>query len=241
MKPRPARQPSPAIGARDPDTWERGCSADRVRNEVVIPHLASALRCSRPAAVLDLGSGSGYITRHLAGAPWAAGTHWTLVDVDEALLDYALASMMSGWSVTAVRYDLTGALPPAELQGDVAFAVFTLLEFRANPQLARNCTALLRPEGELLIYLPDVLADIHAASTDETTLASFLAGHCMLEKVDHFTGTPEAFHATRIEHLLNILLDAGLHLTALEVIPRTDRVEDIYCLRCRRVPATPLS
>ncbi|HYM45214.1 MAG TPA: class I SAM-dependent methyltransferase [Solirubrobacteraceae bacterium] len=95
MKPASALQKSCARAARDPDAWEQGCATDKVRNEVVIPHLADVLCSLRARSVLDLGSGTGYITRVLAQAPWATGISWTLVDIDEQLLRYALASMSS--------------------------------------------------------------------------------------------------------------------------------------------------
>ncbi len=239
MKPASALQRSHARAARDPDAWEQGCTTDKVRNEVVVPHLAGVLCSSRARSVLDLGSGTGYVTRTLARAPWAAGISWTLVDIDESLLRFALTSMSSSWAVATLVHDLAGAAPPSEIHGDVAFAVFTTLELQITPQLAKNLRAMLNPAGTLLLYLPDVLADVHATPAPKETLAAFLTGHAVLEKLDHFTNAHESFHATRLEQLLSVLLAGGLTLTRLEILPRSDREENIYCLAFQNASSTP--
>lgn len=226
---------SPAL---DPIAWEAGCAADRVRNELIIPHLEALLRKTQPRTVAEVGPGTGYVTRALASADWASATHWVLIDRDDELLAFAAASMPVKSSVTTLCHDLTAPLDGllASTGADCAFLVFTLLEFPMTETVARNCAELLKPGGELLVYIPDVMRDV---ITEETVragaLAEYVEGHAALHKTDRFTGRAYAFHANRVEHLLRDLLSAGMTLISFEIAPRPDKVkESIYCLGFRR-------
>lgn len=94
------------------------------------------------------------------------------MDIDEQLLRYALASMSPSYTIATLAHDLTGATPPGETRGDVAFVVFTTLELQITKQLAINLQGMLNPGGKLLLYLPDVLADIYAASVSGLGVAA---------------------------------------------------------------------
>ncbi|HEY5710126.1 MAG TPA: hypothetical protein VIS51_12130 [Solirubrobacterales bacterium] len=226
---------TPSRAAFDPRAWERGCAADPVRNEVILPHLAASLATAAPQTVVDLGSGTGYITRTLSAQPWADSVGWVLLDSNPDLLDIALASFDTSIDVTGCLYDLTGPEKAPAVRAEAAFAVFTFLEFPATPILARNCAGLLSPGGTLLVYLPDTLADVLALG-DPAALSDLRAGACVVEKRDHFTGALDAFNATRIELLLSLFLRVELRLLGLDILERTDRRESLFCLRLERPP-----
>ena len=66
-----------------------------------LPRMLARELGSRPAAVVDLGCGTGSNLR--ATAPWLGEEqHWTLVDYDPALLD-AAESRLSQWAERAER------------------------------------------------------------------------------------------------------------------------------------------
>lgn len=227
---------TPSRAASDPKAWERGCAADPVRNDVVLPHLVTSLAAAGPRTVIDLGSGTGYITRSLTAEPWAASVDWILLDSNPELLDIATASIDPDHTVIDCRYDLTGPPCPSPCEAEAAFAVFTFLEFPITQTLARNCADLLLPGGVLLVYLPDILADVLAVA-DRGALSDLLDGTCVIEKPDHFTGALDAFHATRTELLLSVFLGAHFRLLGLDVLARNDRRESIFCFRFERLTA----
>ena len=240
----PPELPRPPAAApsflRDPAAWDRACAQDPVRNEIVLPHLARILKDSGLRQVLDIGSGTGYLTRRLSAEPWASEIRWTLVDVRPELLDFAMASVPSGIEAARLEFDLvdTQADVPTERKGDFGFLAFTALEMPFSAAVARNLLNLLVPGGELTIYLPDALADVMTAVTlakDPEPLAEYVAGHTSLEKTDHFTRTPYAFHANRLEFVIHLMLAAGFSLEALDMPVRPERPsERIFCLRFRR-------
>jgi trans-aconitate methyltransferase len=196
---------------------------------VVLPHLVRAVALHRPLKVLDLGAGTGYLTRHLVAHTPPSKVAWTLLDSNPDLLAIALASMPSDLRISSFEFDLsTPANDRPAIEADFAFAAFTFLEFEITEAVARNCASLLRPEGTLLIYLPDTFADIRAAGA--RAIDSYIDGSCVITKTDHFTGASDPFHATRSEVLISTFLQAGLQLASLDLLPRTDRPEKIHCL-----------
>jgi len=227
------RTNDPSRAAFDPTAWDAGCASDPVRNDVVLPHLLASIQAARASRVIDMGSGTGYLTRKLAEQ--ARTIHWVLLDSNPGLLELAAKSIRPNAHTSALHFDLTEShstfpSPPA----DFAFAVFTFLEFPLASVVVQNCGGLLCSKGKLLVYLPDTLVDVTLAGND--ALSDYVSGDCVITKLDHFTGARDPFFATRIERLLNVFLSAPFRLTALDVLPRTDRAENIYCCCFEKVP-----
>lgn len=229
------RTNDPSRAAFDPSVWDAGCASDPVRNDVVLPHLLASIQAARASRVIDLGSGTGYLTRKLAEQARTAQIYWVLLDSNPGLLDLAAKSTRPNSHTSALQFDLTeshSAFPSPS--ADFAFAAFTFLEFPLTSVVAHNCAGLLCSKGKLLVYLPDTLVDVTQAGKD--ALSDYVSGDCMIAKLDHFTGAKDPFFATRIEHLLNVFLTASFRLTALDILPRTDRAENIYCCCFEKVP-----
>jgi SAM-dependent methyltransferase len=227
------------------NAWEAGCRADAVRNDVVIPHLRRLLATTRPVSVLDLGCGSGYVARRACSR--ADASSWFLLDRQVACLDYARASWSVAHSraVRCVEADLTvcpiasrdvsgfDSLPVGGVA--FAFAAFTLLEFPLTLEVATNIAGRLMSGGELAVYLPDIEPDLDSARLRCPGVeARYLAGHCHLTKVSKWSGELYPFHAAPLRRLRDVMHLAGLRLVAEERLMRTDRCEEVVCLRFRR-------
>jgi len=204
--------------------WEDGCKGDDVRNNLVLPHLNQLIDGSKFRSVIDIGCATGYITRLLANKHQLKGIEWVLLDSSEEMLHFAIAALGSQLSAKFIKVDITNS---EEVQlvhpADMAFIVFTTLEFRMTKRIAQNVADLLIPGGILAIFLPDVLYDVIKSNPNkEDHLWQYADGHCELPKLDKFTKQPYPFHANRIETIIADFLDAGLQLLRLTIYQRNE-------------------
>jgi ubiquinone/menaquinone biosynthesis C-methylase UbiE len=194
--------------------WERGCRRDRMRNDFLIPSVARVVEAVKPASILDVGCGTGYVARAvdklLVHRP-----SWTLLDQNQARLNVAMAEKQTSMAAEIICVDVD-SFQPAKPYGAV-FLTFTLLEFDHHAGVLAHLAALTGDEGIFVIALPDVWRDVlEFDKQDPKTAAKFLQGSVTLSKVDKFTGLAYPFHAHRIEQVIARILRLGFALELLE-------------------------
>src|SRR5687768_813050 len=70
------------------ERWEHGSREDPIRNEFVIPVLARVIEAEKPATILDIGAGTGYVARGV-DAQLGFRPVWTLIDLKPERLQLA--------------------------------------------------------------------------------------------------------------------------------------------------------
>lgn len=102
--------------------------------------------------VLEIGSGIGNLSRHIVERARTA----VLTDMEPHYLEALAATFAGDPRVTVARYDLD-AEPPATIAArrfDAIVAVNVIEHIRDDHELVRRLTALLRPNGRLVAYVP---------------------------------------------------------------------------------------
>ena len=215
--------------------WEKGCAGDYVRNSIVIPQLDNILASSRISSIMDIGCATGYIARTLINRRKSSSTTWIFLDRSPDMLTFAKSALRNSVTASFVQADirdpsLKGRVAPV----DLAFSVFTTLEFPITDAVAANMAGFVAPKGMLVIFLPDMLGDVILAARghqDLELIEMYMNGHCSLDKIDRFTGQACSFHATRIEFAIANFLDAGLKLTGIKKFLRADKSGQDYIFR----------
>lgn len=212
------------------DKWERGCRADPIRNELVIPTLIQMLAETQPRSILDVGCGTGYIAREVdRGLDFAP--RWTLLDLDQARLSLAADNAPFGMNYELAQQNLF-SLNADELSFDLVLAAFTLLEIPSPLHAVGHLSGLVRPGGQLIVVMPDCLNDVWASPISPQAKAEFVSGSAQVEKIDKFTGTPYPFNAVRTEFVIDAALRSGLRLAGLTISGSTEA--RVFFLRFER-------
>lgn len=185
--------------------WEKGCRADLMRNEFLIPTLIELFRIERPSAILDIGTGTGYIPRSIHdGLDYRPA--WTLVDLDVERLRFMEQCKPKGMQVTCVGGSVSDAIPPMS-EFAAVLLTFTLLEANDVSAMLASAIKLVADGGLLIIALPDVWRDVLAADEQDQNLSKrFLEQQVALTKTDKFTNGSYPFNAIRNESVITIVL-----------------------------------
>lgn len=212
------------------EKWERGCQSDVVRNEFVIPELTRIIAAARPATILDVGAGTGYIAREINHRLDYAPL-WTLIDCDPERVAVA-KSYSSDLMIQEVLQDDVMSL--ADTPKFAAIMVtFTLLEIADVDKCVAKLRRLMTPSAILSVVLPDAWVDVlkHAPS-DPTLISRFITERVAIPKNDKFTGKPYPFEAIRTEFLINLVLETGFVL--VEIRNSSTAAAGVFMLTFRR-------
>jgi S-adenosylmethionine synthetase len=203
----------------DPKLWDAGCHGDEVRNNFVIPAARRLIAQNQVRRVIDVGCGTGYISRTLAAEDALSDVEWTLLDRNPEMLRFAAGRFPKGRRIAytsddAEAYAAGGSLRPH----DLCLCAYTPLEVE---DLGLFATALKRcvPRGTILLFVPDNVPDIikYYVGRGVQTLSDSLVREVTqeLEKVDGFTGRRQTFLARQTIDYVRPMLD---HATALREI-----------------------
>ena len=133
------------------------------------------------------------------------------------MLEFAKKKEFSPGKTQYFLHDLTtspkGKVPTSEL----GFLAYTLLDFSLNEEMAHNITSLISPDGNLIVFMPDVLEDVvETAKQTPHIMDGYLRGHCSLAKTDKFTAKNILFEANRVEYVIWMFLEAGMSLIKID-------------------------
>lgn len=196
------------------EKWELGCRTDDVRNGFVVPELARIITAVRPATILDVGAGTGYIAREI-NHRLAYSPLWTLIDSDTDRVAVA-RSHSSDLMLQEVLEDDVMSLPDVP-KYDAILVTFTLLEVGDVAACVAKLRRLMTPFAILSVALPDAWVDVLAAApTDPSLIPRFLVERVSIPKNDKFTGNPYPFDAIRTEFLIDVVLTAGFTLVEIK-------------------------
>lgn len=219
--------------ATEATLWESGCQADVVRNQFIAPSVTRLLEKCKPATILDVGTGTGYLPRIIDRA-LSYRPQWTLIDVNLSRL--GLARQLMGSEMHAV----TVAANILEYQCAAPFgavlATFTILEIVEADRFIEQLPMLVDREGIFVVCTPDAWPDVLVHSKkDPMVLSKFLAGQAALPKIDKFTGSSYPFQAIRTERIISKVLSSGFELFQLDESEGNHRA---YILAFRRRAST---
>ncbi|WP_082122354.1 MULTISPECIES: trans-aconitate 2-methyltransferase [Frankia] len=190
---------------------------------------------SKASSVMDLGCGSGYLTRRLLARSSGQIVRWVLVDSNRDALAFARERLNGASNIEVAHGDITQPQPSRWVDPvDFAFLAFTLLEVQVDATVASNIEAQLAPSGTVVVVLPDVLTDIYQLGDPAVeALGKYIKGQVFLDKIDKFTGRSYPFYAQRIEKIISAFLDCSFFLSNIRQI-ETRTGHSIYFLRFRR-------
>lgn len=212
------------------EKWDLGCQADHVRNGFVIPELVRILSKVRPATILDVGAGTGYVAREI-NHQLDYLPSWTLVDTDVERTTFAKSRASDLMVQEIIEKDIMSL--PDGARYDAVLVTFTLLEIDDIETCVAKLRLLMKPEAVLAVALPDAWVDVIAQSpSDPTLIERFMVDRVSIPKNDKFTGTPYPFDAIRAEFLIGLVLRTGF---ALEEIKRSSGANaGVFMLTFRR-------
>jgi ubiquinone/menaquinone biosynthesis C-methylase UbiE len=218
------------LALSEAELWESGCRSDTVRNGFVIPELVRRLKAEKPASVLDVGTGTGYVPR-MIDSQLTSRPAWTLVDVNRSRLDVAIARCSQDMRYNAIVSDIFTC--KFDRAFDAVLATFTLLEIDDTERLIALFSGIVRSQGILVITLPDAWHDVLETEPEhDARVREYLQGRTSISKIDKFTGEAYPFRAVRIEQLISNILAAGFELFSL--VSRAGD-QSVYILSFRRL------
>ncbi len=218
------------LNEAEANRWEEGCRSDVIRNQFVAPNLSRLLDLYRPASILDIGTGTGYVPR-IVDSRLSYRPDWTLLDKDVfrlAVAEQLASPAMRSVTVAADVLEHRFAIPFS-----AALATFTLLEIDDVDRLIGLLPELISDGGLLLLSLPDVWRDVlRHGEKAPSSVSEFLLGSTSVPKIDKFTQESYPFQAVRLEHLISKVLASGFRL--FELVESDGDQAGVYILAFQR-------
>jgi SAM-dependent methyltransferase len=216
------------------EDWERGCAADSVRNEFVVPQIVEFFSRTRPDTILDVGSLTGYMAREINTALSYAPA-WTLLDCDAGAVAFARASIPAGMSARLINQRLQDFASGEKFAA--ALLTFTLLELGDRTGIFEAIGSQLREGGHLVIALPDCLQDVIAevrSGAQLDLLDEFVRADVQIPKIDKFTAEPYPFFAVRLTRVIAEVIEANF--TLIELMRHDFEEGGVFLMYFQRLP-----
>ncbi len=193
--------------------WEQGCAQDEVRRDFVVPTVGRLLTDRKPRRVLDVGAGTGFVSRTIDDL-MSYRVQWTLVDYDKERLRIAAQLAPSAMDLSLICGDLSGV----EWNGnggyyDAVLICFTIVEFAEYRSLLTGIVDVLAEKGFLVIIIPDPWEEV----CDQPSLAKeLLTARVAVDKTDKFTHKPYPYYISRTEDIIRSVLSYGFVLDSIQ-------------------------
>lgn len=198
----------------DISEWDRFCGTDRVRNEVIVPLIRARIEHEQPGAVMDLGCGSGYISRTLLTTGCLPSTvhRWTLVDKNASALDFAVASIPDS-RVNCSHADVT---QPRDCvpEHDFVFACMLLPELTPSGFRLARFEKFVALGGELLLSMPDGASEVVGLPGAQAELATQGVAN-----LSQYRDVPYKLIVWRTDCVVDLVVAQGFSLTEVRHSP----------------------
>lgn len=210
--------------------WDDGCLTDPVRNEFLIPKLRQFFEKERPPKILDLGAGTGYISR-VVDSQLGYRPDWTLVDINSERLWLAEERKPPAMRMRHLICSIAD-IKPNDQPYHAVLLTFTLLEANDVDAMLASAIGSLAANGLLIIAVPDVWRDVVETMDERSTLPRRLLRETIsIPKIDKFTGALYPFYAMRTETLISAVL---IQFCVLENLERGGPQGEVYLLVFRK-------
>jgi SAM-dependent methyltransferase len=188
----------------NPDRWEEICLADEARNSFVIPLIRSYISNGSPNYIVDVGCGTGYISRSILEAGAGQSSRWLLLDHNLYLLNYARKKLADWDNVDFLELDIRSLSNDcSSRRNDFAFICYSLLEISGLDMFMKGLNNLLNHTAQVILIYPDVIEDIETASINSrNTITQYRKGLCIIDKLNRFTDQRQEYFAHRIEDII---------------------------------------
>lgn len=195
--------------------WDEASASDPVRNDFIIPCIAEIFESDRPQAILDIGTGSGYVPR-IIDSQLSYNPDWTLVDLSFERIRLCISLTINRPNLNCEQADFLN-MPLLASKFDAVLLVFTLLEMQLSSTLSQRINMLLKLGGHVVVTIPDTLQDVLKASQESPSVwQDYINGQCSLPKTDKFTDTMYPFNAHRFDDVVELFIANGFLLIGLE-------------------------
>lgn len=214
------------------ERWEAGCQIDPVRNDFIIPNIATIMNQFNPKNIIDIGTGTGYIPR-MVNRLMDKKPHWMLIDINIDRLNIAKNLSPPDMKLDIICTDFM--LHKFSQRFEAAIITFTILEVDSIHLFTEKLTEMVLVNGIILITIPDSWQDIIKHSADYPgILCEFLSGTASIpRKVDKFTKEYYPFKAVRTEYLVGRMLSLGFELVELRESGDDGTRNYLLCFRWR--------
>ena len=198
----------------DPEAWERGCQVDEVRNDFVAPTVVSLARTMAAPRVIDVGCGTGYVSRLAARYGGCERAQFTLLDHDDKMAAFAQHASSAMPNLRVVCSQLVEyANGAGRDQFDIVFCSYTALEIEDFDTFSHSMRSLVSV-GKIVFFVPDTVEDIIEFYVGDRS-TSFVRGLEVhrINKIDHFTGRMQTFIARQVVDYIIPMLDSETKLS----------------------------
>lgn len=192
------------------EDWDNYVQNDPIRNNLVIPDLTESIEFLKAKSILDLGSGSGYISKEIFNK-LKGKIDLHLLDVDIKFIQYSKVKYFQ--NVDEINFIVSDIKEYEESKKfDVIFCSFSNLEFLFDHFLVIKLKKMLNKNGRFILYMPDCLEDILQNSNSGNNFKEYINGSTTFSNKEITKKMGRPYLTNRIEFLLEMFTENGFVL-----------------------------
>jgi len=207
------------------EKWDKYTRNDIMRNQIVIPYLIKKFESNkRWKSIIDLGSGSGYVTDKIFRSVLTK-RNLILLDINSKFHDYAKkayfgSSLHNITFLTNDYFNFDININPV----DCIYSVFSTLEFEVNKQFASISSAYLKVKGSIILIVADSYFDILSYDHERNKADDFIKyGKVELTKKEISSKLNRPYIATRITKIIELMLFEDFSLITFDQFQHPDK------------------